>query len=116
MEQVAGVVHKHVEPAECLNGRGDRFPYIRFICHASLKRQCTAAMSLNVFDDPLQFLLPPTRDRDLCAFPRKDFRNRFPDASPSARDNGNFIVESHGCTLLKKNCVELVSLHISATQ
>lgn len=78
IEQVTCIVYEDVETAKRADRPIDRFLYIRFTRHASLKRQRMAAPVLNVFHNPLQFLFPPSRDRDLRALPRKGSRNRFP--------------------------------------
>src|SRR6185503_11117303 len=69
IEEVTRVVHKDVESPKCSDRGLHRFAYIRFIRHASLKRQGMTPLLPNVFDDPRYFLLPPTRDRNLRALP-----------------------------------------------
>src|SRR6185295_13398353 len=108
IEQVTGIVHEDVKTATCSDRGFHRFPDIRIIRDAALKRQCMAAVLLNGSDDPLQFLLPPTRDRDRGAFPRKDFGNCLSNTGSSARHNGHFLFESHGAPSL-----EIIELSLS---
>src|SRR3989442_892059 len=62
--------------------------------------QGLSAFPLNVSDAALQLVLPPTGDRDLRAFSRKNLRNRFADARPATCHNRYLVFESHGCVLL----------------
>src|SRR5439155_8580771 len=100
VEQVARVVDQDVEAAEGPDGGRHRVLHVLFIGHAALERQGLSSFPLNVSDDALQLVLPPTGDRDLRTFPSKNHRNRFADAGPATGHNRYLVFESHGCVLL----------------
>src|SRR3989442_892060 len=87
--------------ALALPGSGrHRLPHVWLIGHAAWERQGLAAFPVHVFGDRVPLVLPPTGDRDLRAFSRKNLRNRFADARPATCHNRYLVFESHGCVLL----------------
>jgi hypothetical protein len=90
----AGIVDQHVEPAERLDGGGNRSGYLGFLRRVAMQVDGLATLAFQRGFECVSWLVENVEDGDGCAFFAEAICNGGADAECGAGDDGDFAFEA----------------------